>query len=95
MAENIRNMRENMPLLGGRFLGQLSEDHPYANPFNAPSEALHRDNLNGMTPEEFMKRRPDDEEGFFLPGSDLLWIHKRMKDYDAPMSSLDPETSHV
>lgn len=81
---------------GGRYIGQISEDHPYADPLNPPIEALHPKRLYGLTNEEFMKTRPEGEEGFMLPGSDLLWIQRPDKGTgdNVPMSYLDPEVQH-
>lgn len=81
---------------GGRYIGRISEDHPYADPLLPPLEALHPNLFKGKTVEEFMRTRPQGEEGFMLPGSDLLWIQRPDKsDGDGvPMSYLDPEVKY-
>jgi hypothetical protein len=79
---------------GGRFIGQIKDDHPYADPFRPPLEALNPKLLHGLTPEQFMATRPQGEEGFMLPNSDLLWIQKPDKQDLVPMSYLDPEVKN-
>lgn len=79
---------------GGTYIGRVSNDHPYAQPFADVSEAVHPRLFEGKSPEEYMKNRAPDEEGYFMPGSELLWINKK-KDSEGPevpMSSnpLDP-----
>lgn len=79
-----------MPDTGGTFLGRVSNDHPYAQPFADVQEAIHPKRLGNLSPEDYMKDRPSDEEGYFTPGSELLWIHKKKSEEDTPMSALDP-----
>lgn len=82
-------------MAGGSFLGPLPDTHPYADPLSPPLEAVHPRTLQGMSPQEYMRTRGAGEEGFFLPGSDMLWIRTAPDVKESvPMSYLDPESSY-
>lgn len=56
----------------GTFLGELSGDAADAWTRGPANTAIRKP----ANPEEFMRSRPD-EEGAFLPGSDMLWLRKK------------------
>lgn len=76
--------------LGGTFLGNLPPEHPYNAPWEPVHEAVHPKTFEGMSPQDYMKTRPEGEEGFFSPGSELLWIRKPQTKQEDLISSFDP-----
>lgn len=61
--------------LGGKFVGEVNEDHPdYADWGKTWDSAK---NLNGQSPEEYMKTQPEGVEGSTYHGSGMIFLRRK------------------